>query len=150
MVREPIEQGCCHLGVSEDAWPFGKAEVGRDDDRGALVKPADQMEQQLAARLRERQITEFVEDDEINRRERIGGAALAVELDLGLQPIDQIDNIEVSRLAPGPDSVACNGDRDMRLACTGSANQDEVTLIVEEGAAAQALDQFGVDRRLVE
>jgi hypothetical protein len=41
-------------------------QIGRQDDRGALVKPADQVEQHLAATDRERQITKLVENDEID------------------------------------------------------------------------------------
>jgi len=51
MMREPIEQRGRHLGVAEDGRPFSEGEVGGDDDRRALIKPADQMEQQLAAGL---------------------------------------------------------------------------------------------------
>ena len=49
MVREPVQQGCRHLGVAEDAGPFAEAQVRRDDDAGALVELAQQMEQQRAA-----------------------------------------------------------------------------------------------------
>ena len=31
--------------------PFAKGEIGRDDDRGAFIEPADQVEEQLPARL---------------------------------------------------------------------------------------------------
>ena len=41
VVSEAIEQSRRHLGVCEDAWPFAEGEIGGDDDRGALVKPAD-------------------------------------------------------------------------------------------------------------
>src|SRR5690242_8293396 len=57
VMRQPIQQRGCHFGVAEDARPFGEGEIGRDDDRGALVKPADQMKQQLPAGLSKRQIT---------------------------------------------------------------------------------------------
>ena len=55
-----------HLGIAEHAGPFGEVEVGRHDDGRALVEPADQVEQQLAARLRKGEITELVDDDEID------------------------------------------------------------------------------------
>ena len=45
MMCEPVEQGCGHLGITEDAGPFTEAQVGGDDDAGALVKLAEQMEQ---------------------------------------------------------------------------------------------------------
>ena len=34
MMGETVEQGCGHLGVAEDGWPFAEGEVGGDDDRG--------------------------------------------------------------------------------------------------------------------
>ncbi len=61
VMREAVEQGRGHLGVAEDARPFAEGEIGGDDHRGALVETADQMEQELAAGLREGEIAEFVE-----------------------------------------------------------------------------------------
>lgn len=49
MVGNAVEQRGRHLGVTEDGWPLAKGEVGGDDDRGALVELADEMEEQLAA-----------------------------------------------------------------------------------------------------
>jgi len=43
---EPIEQRRRHLGVAEDGRPLAEAEVGGDDDAGALVERAQQVEQQ--------------------------------------------------------------------------------------------------------
>ena len=37
MVGEPIEQGGRHLCVAEDRRPLAEAEIGCDDDAGALV-----------------------------------------------------------------------------------------------------------------
>ena len=55
VVGEPVEQGRGHLGVAKHARPFAEGEIGGDDDRGALVEPADQMKEQLAAGLSEGQ-----------------------------------------------------------------------------------------------
>ena len=49
MMREPVQQRGCHLGITEDAGPFAEAEVRRDDDAGSLVKLAQQMEQHRTA-----------------------------------------------------------------------------------------------------
>ena len=65
MVRQAIEHGGGHLGVAEHLRPIGEGEVGGDQQRGVLVEFADQMEQQLAAGLAEREVAEFVDDDEI-------------------------------------------------------------------------------------
>ena len=37
---EAIEEGCRHLGIAEDGGPFAEAQVGGDDDAGALVEMA--------------------------------------------------------------------------------------------------------------
>ena len=49
VMGQPIEERGCHLGVAEDGRPFAEAEVGGDDDAGALVERAQQMEQQRPA-----------------------------------------------------------------------------------------------------
>ena len=63
---QAIEQRRCHLGIGEDARPFAKRQVRGNDDRSAFAEAADEVEQQLAARLGERQIAEFVENDEVH------------------------------------------------------------------------------------
>ncbi len=49
MVCEPIEQRRGHLGVAEDTGPFTEAEIGRNDDTGLFVEPAEHVEQQRSA-----------------------------------------------------------------------------------------------------
>src|SRR3546814_4770053 len=46
VVGEPIEECGGHLRVTEHAGPLTEAEVGGDDDAGALVEFAQQMEEQ--------------------------------------------------------------------------------------------------------
>jgi hypothetical protein len=52
------------------------------------------MEQKLAAGLGEGQIAEFVEHDEIEAGEMIGDAALAAGAGLGLELVDEVDDVE--------------------------------------------------------
>ena len=61
VMGQPIEQCRGHLGVAEHAGPFSEGEIGGDDDGGALVEPADAMEQKLTAGLGKGQISEFVQ-----------------------------------------------------------------------------------------
>lgn len=49
MIGELIEQRCRHLGIAKDRGPFAEAEVSGDDDAGAFVERAQQMEQQRPA-----------------------------------------------------------------------------------------------------
>lgn len=62
MMGEPVEQSRRHLGVTEDAGPFAEVEIGCDDDRGAFVEAADQMEQELPAGLGEGEIAKFIQE----------------------------------------------------------------------------------------
>jgi len=62
VVGQSIQQRGGHLCVAEHAWPFTEGEIGGDDDRSALVETADEVEQELAAGLSERQVAEFIED----------------------------------------------------------------------------------------
>jgi hypothetical protein len=48
-----------HLRVAEHARPLGEVQVGRDHHAGVLVQPTQQMEQQGAAGLAERQVAEL-------------------------------------------------------------------------------------------
>ena len=79
---------------AENGRPFAEAEIGREDDRGALIEATDQVEQQLAARLRERQIAQLVEDDEVEAGEIVGKPTLAAGSSLGFEAIDEIDGVE--------------------------------------------------------
>ena len=45
VVGQAVEQCGRHLGIAEDARPFAEAQVGGDDDAGALVKLAQQVEE---------------------------------------------------------------------------------------------------------
>ena len=45
VVGQTVEKRGSHLGVTEDARPFAEGEIGGDDDGGALLKPADEMEE---------------------------------------------------------------------------------------------------------
>ncbi len=69
---DAIEQGGGHLGIAEHAHPFGEGQVGGDDQRGLLVKLADQMEQQGAPGGGERQIAQFIEDDSVGLDQLFG------------------------------------------------------------------------------
>src|SRR3977135_3758882 len=57
---ETVEQSRRHLRVAEPQGPFAKAQIGRDDDAGPLIKLAQQMEEQRSAGGAERQVAQFV------------------------------------------------------------------------------------------
>ncbi len=94
MVGETVEERRRHFGVAEDGGPFTERQVGGDDDRGPLVELADHVEEQLPAGLREGKIAEFIEHDEVEPGEIIGDPALLAATMLGIDAIDEIDDVE--------------------------------------------------------
>ncbi len=48
MVGQPVQQRGGHLGVAEHPGPRAEAEIGGDDDAGAFVKFAEQVELERA------------------------------------------------------------------------------------------------------
>jgi hypothetical protein len=93
-VCEAIEERRRHLGVAEHRGPLAEAEVGRDDDAGAFVQLAQQMEEQGSAGGAERQVAKFVEDDEIGMGEpRCDLPSLSLALFL-FEGVDEFDGGE--------------------------------------------------------
>src|SRR6202007_1681053 len=90
VVSEPVQQRCCHFGVGEDARPFAKGGICSDNDRGALVEPADKMEQELAAGLGEGQVAKLIENDEVHAGQVISNPALSSVAGLGLEPFYEL------------------------------------------------------------
>ena len=147
VVGEAIEECGRHLGIAEDCRPFTKGEVGGDDDRGALVEAADQVEEELSAGLGEGQITQFVEDDEVETSHVVGKPSLLAATGLGLKPVHQIDDVVEAAAGAAADERTGNGDGEMGLAGSGAADEDHVPLIGDEAAIGQLPNQPLVDRR---
>ena len=81
-----------------------------DQQRGVFVEFADQVEQQLASGLAERQIAEFVDDDEIVAQQLLGQSATTTGGFLLLQLIDEIDQIEEASSGAGANDRRGHGD----------------------------------------
>jgi len=119
---QPIEHGGGHFGVAEDLRPIGEGEVRRDDDRGVFVELADEMEQQLRAGLAERQIAEFVDDDEVVTQQGLDDAAAPSGGLFLFELIDEIDEIEEAAARSGADDRGGDRDRQVGLSRTGQTN----------------------------
>jgi len=65
VMGDAVEQGGGHLLVAEDLGPLPEGEIGGDDDRSLLVELGDQVKEQLAGVLGERQVAQFIEHDEV-------------------------------------------------------------------------------------
>lgn len=84
MMRQAIKQRYRQFRIAKDARPFGEAQVGGDDQVGPFVKLAEQVKQQSAAGLAERQVTQFIEDHQVDMGEPVGQAIL-----LGIDQFDR-------------------------------------------------------------
>ena len=146
MVGQPIEQRSGHLGVAEHAGPFAESEVRGDDDRGPLIEPTNEVEQELAAGLGEGQIAEFVEDDEVHTRQMIGETTLPSVTGLGLEPVDEIDHVVEPAAGAAADAASGNGDGKICLAGAGPADQHGVALLGDKAAASEIIDERLIDR----
>ena len=62
VMEETVEESGGHGGVAgEDVGPVLKGDVGGDDGRAAFVAFADDLEEEFATALIEREVAEFVE-----------------------------------------------------------------------------------------
>src|SRR5215203_5898051 len=108
------------------------------------------MEQELAARLSEWQITEFIENDEVHAGQVIGEPTLPSIAGLGLEPIDEIDHVVEPAAGAGSDTASGNGDGKMGFAGAGPPDQHDIALLSDEAAAGEIANERLVDRHTLE
>lgn len=145
MVGEAVEECRSHLCVAEDGRPFAKGEVGCDDDGSSFVEFADQVEQELATGLGEREVAKLVQDQEVEAGDQIGGSTLALGARFGVELVDEIDDIEEPPAAAVSDAGARDADREMGLAGPRAADQHEIALMIQKVAGGEVADQGLVD-----
>lgn len=68
-MSDTIEECGSHLGIAEHGRPFAERQVGGDDHRGLLVEIAKKVEQELATGTRARQVTQFIQHDQVEAAE---------------------------------------------------------------------------------
>src|ERR1700677_456406 len=137
-VGKTIKQRGRHLRVAEHGGPLAEAEIGRDDDAGALIEFAEQMEEERSAGGAERQVAKFVEDDEIGIGEaprNLAGLPLALLL---FESVDELDGgEEPAALAVMLDGLDADRRGEVRFACARAADQDDIVSIFQELAAME-------------
>src|SRR5271166_5622863 len=145
-VGETVQQRGCHLGVAEHGGPLAEAEISCDDDAGALVELAQQMEEQGPAGGAERQVAKLVEDDEIGvgePRRDLAGFALKLLL---FESVDEFDGgEEPDALAVMLDGLDADCRGEVRFACARAADQDDIVSIFKELAAMELTREGLVD-----
>lgn len=66
LVGEPVEDSLAQPGVGKDLWPLRERQVGGDDHGGLFGPVGDDLEEQFGGHLGQRDIAEFVDDDQIH------------------------------------------------------------------------------------
>ncbi|MCP1749137.1 hypothetical protein AB7M66_000062 [Bradyrhizobium japonicum] len=108
------------------------------------------MEQELTAGLRERQIAQLVEDDEVHAGQMLGEPSLPTVAGFGLEPVDEVDDVVEASSSAIADATSGDGNGQVCFACTGAANQHDVALLGDEAAVSEIIDESLIDRRAVE
>src|SRR6516165_12107747 len=139
VMGQAVEQRGRHFGIAEHARPFPKRKIGGDDDGGALVEPADEVEQKLTAGLRERQIAELVENDEVHAGQMFGEPALPTVAGLGLEPVDEVDDVVEAFSGAIANATPRDGNGQMALASPGPSDQHDVALLGDEAATSEII-----------
>ena len=144
-MRQSVKQCGRELGIGKDGWALREAQVGGDDQAGLLVELAHEVKQQCATDLAERQIAQFIKDDEMDVRHAVGELALlAVELFL----LERVDEFHGGQ-KPDPPMVVDDGlhaDRcgDVRLAGAGTVDEYAYSSPSRSPIPAQADHPFQV------
>src|SRR6266481_4825212 len=99
------------------------------------------MEQKLAAGLSEREVAEFVEDNEVHPGQMLGNTTLPSVPGFDLQAVDEVDHVIEAAASAGSDAASGNGDGQMRLSGAGTADQHGIALLGDEAAAGEIIDQ---------
>src|SRR3546814_4897129 len=147
---DAVEQRLGHLGIAEDGGPLAEREVRGEDDAGALIKLADEVEQQLPSRACERQISKLVEHDQVEPRQlRRQGPALA---DPGLlfKACHQIDGVEVAGASASSHDIGCDRDGKVGLPRPRAADKHDIAPGWQDGAIMKGPDHLLIDRIAVE
>lgn len=134
---QPVQQGGRHAFTLEDLAPFAERQVAGDQQAGSLVAIREDLEQQLGASPAERQVAQFIANQQVHPVELAQEAVQLVLLLRFFQAIDQ------RRRREEPDPPACpaggqaQGDRQMCFPDALTTQQAEVLVLIEPLAAGQ-------------
>ena len=87
----------------------------------------------MSAGLGERQVTEFVQYDQVDPDQGVDQASGLIGIGLGLEFVDQVDDVEESGLGAVADTGAGDGDSEVGFPGAGATDEDRVALTREEG-----------------
>ena len=140
VLGEPVEESGGELVVAEDAIPLAEGEIGRDDGGGALVTRGEDVEEQLAAGLLERDEAELVEQ----QKRCAAKAVLKAREDTAVARFDEsahevrgaVEEDVVSAL----DGLDAERGSQVGLAGADGTDEDDIACGANPRAAGEVLD----------
>jgi hypothetical protein len=114
-VGQAVEEGSREPLVAQDLRPSLKGQVGGDDEAGAFVGSADDLEEEFHTRLREGDVAELVEEDQVQ------GFELGVEA-FELSFLAAFEELELKK------SLYCEANPDWLAASTEIVAEEPVTV----------------------
>jgi hypothetical protein len=87
---------------------------------------------------------------QVEATEQIGRASLPVGAGLGIELVHEVDHVEEAAALAASDAGARDADGEVRLACSGAADQDDVALMLKELSAGEIAHERLVDRSVRE
>ena len=148
MVDEPVDDRVADDRVLEHLVPFGEGPVGGDDHRPLLVPRRDDLEEHVRDRRLDREVPDFVDDEELVFADVLDHLGLPGLGDGLPHPGDQVPEVdEVGRdVAVG--RLDAQGDGEVGLADSGRTDEDDVLPVVEEAERLEVQHPLPVQARL--
>ena len=141
VMAQPVENGAGQgRVVIEGGGPLGWHFVGGEDNGGALVAGADDLEQEVAALLIQGEISEFVEDEQLWVCVLAQGGRQAVSGKGALQPVDHVDGVCEEDVFSGKGGGVSDGGGQVSFSQAGVAEEQEVFLAFQEPESQEAFD----------
>ena len=90
VMKQTVEQRGCDHRIAENLAPFGKAAIGGQDHRAALIARIDQLEEQIAGTGADAEVPDLINDQQRRAAEKADPLAQAA---LALSTGEAVDDI---------------------------------------------------------
>src|ERR1700759_557306 len=147
-VQETIEERCREDFVSEHRAPLRDELIGRDERARLLVAPCNEREEEMGAASLERQVPEFVDQEQFRLRVE---AQPFFEIAFGFRAGERSQQRRRAceqRRGPGLDEGSPDPNREMRLTDARWSEDQHILRLRDETSGGELADKLCVDRGL--
>src|SRR5271165_4458160 len=148
LITRSMTEVSCDRWLAEHLAPFGKAAVGGEDHRAALVAGVDQLEEQISGAGAEAEIADLVDDQQLGAAEMADALAQpALAVGAG-EIVDDVGERGEVDAAAGAHRLDPERHRQVAFAGAGLADQVHNLVAVDEVELGESQDAIAVERRL--